>query len=197
MFICAAGDIHGAMDRLYDDVLAFEKALGMRFDHVLHVGDFGIWPDPNRVDKATRKHDGAGDFPVWFAENRAAPRPTIFIKGNHEHFTWLDEQLKAGRRTILPGLTYLPSGDIIDIGEDRDRIRIGGIGGCHGSSNYERRSRDLQGPAKRHFAQRGLARRPSSVPGQVCPATGFLFAASECPPLRASGDAHSRDFGCR
>jgi len=28
MFICAAGDIHGAMDRLYDDVLAFEASLG-------------------------------------------------------------------------------------------------------------------------------------------------------------------------
>jgi hypothetical protein len=39
MFICAAGDIHGAMDRLYDDVLAFEEALGVRFDYVLHVGD--------------------------------------------------------------------------------------------------------------------------------------------------------------
>lgn len=28
MFICAAGDIHGAMDRLYTDVLAFEESLG-------------------------------------------------------------------------------------------------------------------------------------------------------------------------
>ena len=123
----------------------------MRFDYVLHVGDFGVWPDPNRVDKATRKHDGAGDFPVWFADDRAAPRPTVFIKGKHEDFVWLDEQLKAGRREILPGLTYLPSGDVIDIGESRERIRIGGIGGCHGPSNYERRSRDLQGLAKRHF----------------------------------------------
>jgi hypothetical protein len=68
MFICAAGDIHGAMNRLYDDILAFEKALGVPFDYVFHVGDFGVWPDPDRIDKATRKHDGAGDFPVWFAE---------------------------------------------------------------------------------------------------------------------------------
>jgi len=28
MFICAAGDIHGAMDRLYDEVLVFEESLG-------------------------------------------------------------------------------------------------------------------------------------------------------------------------
>jgi hypothetical protein len=63
MFICAAGDIHGAMDRLYDDVFAFEGLLGIRFDYVLHVGDFGIWPDASRIDKATRHHDGVGDFP--------------------------------------------------------------------------------------------------------------------------------------
>ena len=71
--------------------------------------------------------DGARDFPVWFAENRAAPRPTVFIKGNHEDFVWLDKQLEAGRREILPGLTYLPHSDAIDIGDDCDRIRIGGV----------------------------------------------------------------------
>jgi hypothetical protein len=50
MLICAAGDIHGSMDRLYQDVFAFEASLGVRFDYVLHVGDFGIWPDPSRID---------------------------------------------------------------------------------------------------------------------------------------------------
>jgi hypothetical protein len=58
MIICAAGDIHGAMDRMYEDVLAFEAALGVRFEWVLHVGDLGVWPDPNRVDKATKKRSG-------------------------------------------------------------------------------------------------------------------------------------------
>lgn len=27
MIICVAGDIHGAMNRMYEDVLAFEEAL--------------------------------------------------------------------------------------------------------------------------------------------------------------------------
>gem|GEM_PF-4739150 len=48
MLICAASDIHGAMDRLYQDVFAFRASLGVRFDYVLHVGDFG-WPDPSRT----------------------------------------------------------------------------------------------------------------------------------------------------
>lgn len=72
MFISAAGDIHGAMDQLYSDVLAFEESLGLRFDHVLHVG---VWPDPDRIDKATHKHEGAGDFPVWFEESRVWSPP--------------------------------------------------------------------------------------------------------------------------
>jgi predicted phosphodiesterase len=92
VILCAAGDIHGGLDRMYAGVLAFEAALGVRVDWVLHVGDFGVWPDPTRVDGATRRHEGAGDFPTWFAERRAAPRPTVFIKGNHEDFVWLDAQ---------------------------------------------------------------------------------------------------------
>lgn len=44
----------------------------MRFAFVLHVGDFGVWPDPARVDAATKRHDDAGDFPAWFAERREA-----------------------------------------------------------------------------------------------------------------------------
>ena len=83
MLICAAGDTHGAIDQLYHDILDFEDELGITFDHVLHVGDFGIWPDPNRLDKATREHDGAGDFADWLDANRPVPRPTVFIKGNH------------------------------------------------------------------------------------------------------------------
>jgi len=68
MFICAAGDIHGALARLYDDVLAFEIQLGVRFDWVLQVGDFGIWPDPLNIGRASRNHDGAGEFSEWSGE---------------------------------------------------------------------------------------------------------------------------------
>ncbi|MBI4819690.1 MAG: hypothetical protein HY791_25680 [Deltaproteobacteria bacterium] len=74
-------------------MLAFEVAL--------------VWPDPARVDGATKRHDGPGDFPAWFAERRAAPRPTVFIKGNHEDFVWLDAQPSS---EVLPGLHYLRPG---------------------------------------------------------------------------------------
>ena len=150
MLICAAGDIHGAMDRLYHDVLEFEASLGVRFDYVLQVGDFGIWPDSSRIDKATRHHDGVGDFPAWLGQSRQAPRPTLFIKGNHEDFVWLDARRDP---EVLPCLTYLRNGCTFDIrGHGADTIRVGGVGGCYGPSDYQRRSDKLQGYAKRHYA---------------------------------------------
>src|ERR1700687_2448493 len=128
MLTCAAGDIHGAMNRLYH-VFAFEASLGVRFDYVLHVGDFGIWPDPRRIDKVTRHHDGVGDFPAWLRENRGAPRPTLLIKGNHEDFVWLDAHQDA---EVLPALAALRNGSTVDIqARGVGGIRVGGAGGCY------------------------------------------------------------------
>lgn len=154
MIICAAGDIHGALDRMYVGVLAFEAALGVRFDWLLHVGDFGVWPDPSRVDGATKRHDGAGDFPAWFAERRAAPRPTLFIKGNHEDFVWLDAQPSS---EVLPSLHYLRNGHVHELVAGDEMLRVGGVGGCFGPSNFERRSSTLQGYAKRHYTRDEIA----------------------------------------
>lgn len=150
MILCAAGDIHGALDRLYADVLALEERLGVTFDWVIHVGDFGVWPDPARVDAATRRHDGAGDFPRWCAEGLSAPRPTLFIQGNHEDFDWLAAQTNPD---VLPGLFYLRNGQTFDITTEREALRVGGVGGCYGPSDYETPARRLQGGARRHYTR--------------------------------------------
>jgi Icc-related predicted phosphoesterase len=150
VILCVAGDIHGGLDRMYAGVLAFEAALSVRFDWVLHVGDFGVWPDPSRIDGATRRHEGAGDFPTWAAERRSAPRPTVFIKGNHEDFVWLDAQPSA---EVLPRLFYLRNGQVQELRDGDDVLRIGGIGGCFGPSDFERPAASLQGYAKRHYTR--------------------------------------------
>jgi hypothetical protein len=149
---CAAGDIHGALDRFYADVLAFEAELGETFAQVLHVGDFGIWPDPDRLDRATRARDGAGDFPRWFAERVPAPRPTLFIAGNHEDFEFLGN-LRGDE--VLPGLRYLRSGEAALLAGG---VRVAGIGGCYGPSDYELPTKKLQGGARRHFTREQVER---------------------------------------
>jgi hypothetical protein len=76
----------------------------------------------------------------------------VFIKGNHEDFAWLEP--RAGTE-VLPGLTYLASGNVLDLcaGTEGQSIRVGGIGGCFGPSNYERPSSRPQGSARRHFTR--------------------------------------------
>lgn len=150
MIFCAAGDIHGALDRFYAELLTFEQALGVTFDWVLQVGDFGIWPNPDRIDTASRHHQGAGDFPTWFAEHRAVPRPTVFIKGNHEDFVWLEQQPTV---ELLPGLHHLRNGEARKLTTGVEVLRVGGVGGCYGPSDFERSSRRLQGYAKRHYTR--------------------------------------------
>ena len=113
-----------------------------------------IRPDPDRQGDA--HHDGVSDFPAWLRENRGAPRPTLLIKGNHEDFVWLDAHQDA---EVLPGLTYLRNGCTVDI-QDRGvgAIRVGGVGGCYGPSDYRRRSDRLQGYAKRHYTSDEIER---------------------------------------
>lgn len=41
-----------SLDRFFEDVLAFEASLGACCEWVLHVGDFGVCPDPGRVATA-------------------------------------------------------------------------------------------------------------------------------------------------
>ena len=114
---------------------------------VLCDAEFGVWPDPENIDRATRDHEGAGDFPRWLADGRGAPRPTWFIKGNHEDFDWIDSRKSA---ELLPGFHYIPNGRAVDLPDGKGAIRVAGLGGCYGPSDYERRK--LQGYSKRHYS---------------------------------------------
>lgn len=62
---------------------------------------------------------------------------------------WLDGQ-RDGR--VLTGLTYLRNGHTADlIDRHEGHIRVAGVGGCYGPSDYLRRSDSLPGSAKRHY----------------------------------------------
>jgi hypothetical protein len=142
--ICAVGDVHGHIDAMYRIVDELERELDRVVDLVLQVGDFGIWPDPQRLDEATRRHGGAGDFPRWLAEHRHAPRPTIFIAGNHEDFGYL---LESGPGELLPGLCFLPWAAVTQF----KGLRIGGLGGCYSSRSYAMPSLDRK--RRRHYCR--------------------------------------------
>jgi hypothetical protein len=93
----AAGDIHGAMDRLYEDVLAYESAFGVRFEWVLHVGDFGVWPDRTASTRRPRSTTVLATSPPGSrsaAQPHNKPLPSLAIR----HRVARPDQLLAPRR---------------------------------------------------------------------------------------------------
>jgi predicted phosphohydrolase len=88
------------------------------------------------------------------------PRRTVFIKGNHEDFTWLDAQNNS---EVLPGLIYLRNGFKVELGgSGRETVCVGGVGGCYGPSDYGRNSKTLQGYARRHYTHDEVERLSAS-----------------------------------
>jgi hypothetical protein len=87
------------------------------------------------------------------AIREAPPAACAAPRGNHEDFTWLEEQREAGVLEVLPGLRYLPNGEVTAIEADGEGLSVGGIGGCFGSSDYERPASSLQSWAQRHFTR--------------------------------------------
>ncbi len=151
MLLCAAGDCHGQLTLLYEGVEELEREIGRRVDLVLQVGDLGVWPDAKRIDKATGRHNGPGEFPVWLKRGVRVPRPTVFVAGNHEDFEFLT---RRGTGEVLPGLTFLAWGDVITFEANGCSLRIGGVGGCYGPSDFEKER--LTGRRRRHYAKSEL-----------------------------------------
>jgi hypothetical protein len=162
MLICAAGDCHGQLTALYEGVERLESEVERRVDVVLQVGDLGVWPSDGKLDRATRARRGIGEFREWYRISRPVPRKTIFIAGNHEDFDFL--RTHQGQE-ILPGLTFLAWGQTIDVGGATQSLKVGGVGGCSGPSDYEKLQ--LTGRTRRHYLKRELAELANNAVGTL------------------------------
>jgi hypothetical protein len=152
MLIAAAGDAHGEFDGLYDAVARLEEQVGRTVACVLHVGDFGVWPDAEHLDEATRRHGDHGGF-RRLLDRGNVPRRTIFIAGNHEDFDYLQ---RLPSRSVLDGLEFLPWGEVTTVEHAGERLRVGGVGGCFGARDYSKEL--LTGWTRRHYTRHDLRR---------------------------------------
>lgn len=148
VYIAAAGDVHGQIAQLFRQLDTLESDLGCEVEAIVQVGDFGIWPDPDKVDAATRKRNQVGDFPAWLEQGRNMPRALYFIAGNHEDFDYLQ-----GRRRdeLLPGLHFIPWGSVVEIPTSQGPLRVGGVGGCYSPSSFE--LANLHGKRRKHYSK--------------------------------------------
>jgi hypothetical protein len=167
MNICAAGDVHGRIDKFYGCIKKFESELKINFDAVLQVGDFGIWIDENRRDGITKFHKGTGDFPAWYREKKSVPVRTYFVNGNNEDFDFLNAVKLSGDLEIIKDLFYIPNGTVAEIeispdaektesgGETggngkKERLTVAGIGGKYGPEYF------WHNEADRHYTKREI-----------------------------------------
>jgi len=99
------------------------------------------FPSTSSHSKVFARPAGCADRgPRAVTDNRKAPRPSLFIKGNHEDFVWLDSRPQP---EVLPNLSYIRNGCTVDLGVAGRAIRVGGVGGGYGPSDYQRRSDNL------------------------------------------------------
>lgn len=152
MLICAVGDTHGNFDEMYASVEALESKVGRRVACVVHVGDFGVWPDPSHLDEATERHGGHDGFRKLLRTG-SVPRKTVFIAGNHEDFDYLVDRRS---NELVENLEFLPWGGVATVEHEGETVRIGGIGGCYSSRDYPRER--LQGWSRRHYVEADLRR---------------------------------------
>lgn len=141
MKVAFFGDTHGHLELMWNTAVDWQMRNG-RLDFIVQIGDFGIWPTPEGIDKATRYHmekDGmkvGGDFQDYLAGLKQIPIPTYFIRGNHEDQEYLrklelQQQELSPHKVwncaieILPNLLYIPDGYVVDI----LGVRFAGWGG--------------------------------------------------------------------
>jgi Icc-related predicted phosphoesterase len=99
---------------------------------------------------------------------------------------WLDGRQDS---EVLPVLTDLRNGCTVDI-QDRGvgAIRVGGVGGCYGPSDYRRRSDRLQGYAKRHYTSDEIER--------LFDVSGIDIVLTHDAPAGVRFERHRRGAGC-
>jgi Icc-related predicted phosphoesterase len=170
------GDLHGSIRAMYARAQRWAEENHREVEVILQVGDFGIYPVPERQEREKIEQYGPGDYHRLAAEGWSAPIPTYFCKGNNEDFDAIDGPL-------LPGLYYMPDGTVRQFGD----TRVAFIGGA-----WSRKSYDSDEPKPRHVSRCGLERLYEQewelLISHECPA-GLRFLgrryAVGAPPLRA------------
>lgn len=156
MNIFLAGAVEGYFDPLLD------LAIGSEAHWIVCSGDFGIWPDPGRMDRASRKHHGA-DFAKKYigADPRQVKVPILTIAGVHEDHRWLNHRKAVDNTEILNNVHWLAQGYRTTIGFEGLPCRVTGLGRAYSETTYsgERGKR-----SHRHYTRRDINRACASGP---------------------------------
>lgn len=123
--VAIEGCCHGTLNAIY-------KAVPIDTELLIICGDFQAFRNQADLNGASipKKYQQLGDFQEYYYGKRKAPIPTVFIGGNHEASTYLQE-LKFGG-WVAPNIYYLGEfGSIWFKG-----LQIGGISGIFNKDSF-------------------------------------------------------------
>jgi len=155
MKILCAGPVQGH----YTDL--FKRAQDAQAHWIVAVGDFGIYPDPARIDRAARPFT-ANEFAKRYVGAISEPInvPVLTISGVHDDNRWLAHRQSVNNAEILSNVHWLAQGYKTVIGFDL-QIRVTGFGRAYSEATY---NEQYGKKSHRHYTRRDVERACSSGP---------------------------------
>ncbi len=156
------GDLHGNVHAAEALVLRIQAVFGQPVTSVIQVGDFGFWPkgESSRLTDPFYKDDDALDFleiqnrdHILSIGDRPVDKRTadfFFIRGNHEDFSELRNEIASGLQALGAGFFHVPDGFRGHIAG----IEVAAVGGILRDTN---RGRGKRAKERRRAAIKALA----------------------------------------
>ncbi len=137
MILFFAADSFGQLNNLYRRISDKIQDIGVKPDWVIHLGSFGIWPDPKRIDRATRLKRLETDFHKYYLTSTPVPYKTLVLPGKHEDHKWLNSMLRRQYLELVPNLHHLVSGHVKVLALDNEQYKLLGLGKVYSPNSYE------------------------------------------------------------
>jgi len=153
LHIAVFADVHGHLRLMLQLCRLWQRAHQRHLDGVLICGDLGFFPDPSRIDSATRRFAEKDPEELGFANFFARPEPLetdpllesmllgppesletirariLWTHGNHEDFRLLEQEIGSARVSPVDAFDrfeYVRTGETVELGP----LRLGFLGGA-------------------------------------------------------------------
>ncbi|HEU4324997.1 MAG TPA: metallophosphoesterase [Roseiflexaceae bacterium] len=116
--IAIFADLHGRIELCFRLCARWQRETGGQLDYILQAGDLGAFFDRNRLDRATIRFAQNDPTELGFLEDFTQPNPRtaaalagtgcplLFVRGNHEDHTALDELERQHAGPLFPVDAY-------------------------------------------------------------------------------------------
>jgi hypothetical protein len=170
MKILLSGPIEGYLETFYD------KAAEQEPHWVVCAGDYGVWPDPQRMDRAAKKHSATDFSRAYVGALIPKTLPTLLVAGVHDDNRWLQDRIRANNTEVLNNVHWLAQGYRTTIGFEV-ALNVTGLGRAYSDAtytgNYGKRSH-------RHYTRHDVERACSAGPTDLL----VLYEHLDAPGIR-------------